>query len=87
MFILIKSCFCILSIDCFEYKGRKKTPIKRATQSFRKTPDMKERLEECIRGTGSARADLINRRKDRNSTEKYRWRKDQAIFSFTQHTV
>ena len=40
---------------------------------------MKERLEECIRGAGSARADLINRRKDRNSTEKYRWRKDQVI--------
>lgn len=67
-------------IPCFEYKGRKKEPVKRNTQSFRKTPDMKERLEECIRGTGSARNDLINRRKDRNSTEKLRWKKDQMVF-------
>lgn len=67
-------------IPCFEYKGRKPNPVKRHTSSFRKTPDIKEKLEECIRGTGSARNDLINRRKDRNSTEKYRWRKDQMPY-------
>ncbi|EDW80222.1 uncharacterized protein Dwil_GK21076 [Drosophila willistoni] len=67
----------------FEYKGhqQKRLPtLKRTnTQSFRKTAppsDVKEKLEECIRGTNSARYDLINRRKDRNSTEKLRWRKD-----------
>lgn len=69
-------------IPCFEYKGRQKVaPVKRNTQSFRKTPDnVKERLEECIRGAGSARNDLINRRKDRNSTDKLRWRKDQTLY-------
>lgn len=69
-----------ICIPCFEYKGQKRQPVKRNTQSFRKTPDMKERLEECIRGTGSARNELINRRKDRNSTEKLRWRKDQMPY-------
>ena len=70
-----------ISIPCFEYKGQKRpVVVKRSTQSFRKTPDMKERLEECIRGTGSARNELINRRKDRNSTEKLRWRKDQMPY-------
>lgn len=70
-----------ICIPCFEYKGRKKTTVRRAqTQSFRKTPDMKEKLEEYIRGTGSARNDLMNRRKDRNSTEKYRFKKDQMPY-------
>ncbi|KAG4065416.1 hypothetical protein HA402_002814 [Bradysia odoriphaga] len=72
-----------ICIPSFEYKGQKRQPVKRNTQSFRKTPDMKERLEECIRGTGSARSDLMNRRKDRNSTEKLRWRKDQMPYRTT----
>lgn len=68
-------------IPSFEYKGQKRQPIKRQnTQSFRKNSDMKERLEECIRGTGSARNDLINRRKDRNVSDKLRWRKDQMPY-------
>nr|XP_014087312.1 dedicator of cytokinesis protein 7 isoform X2 [Bactrocera oleae] len=68
-------------IPCFEYKGQKRLPsLKRNTQSFRKPTDLKEKLEECIRGTNSARYDLINRRKDRNSTEKFRWRKDQMPY-------
>lgn len=78
-----------ICIPCYEYKGqrrRRRQSVKRSTTatsststSFRKTPDMKERLEECIRGTGSARNELINRRKDRNSTEKLRWRKDHHM--------
>lgn len=68
-------------IPSFEYKGQKRHPVKRQnTQSFRKTLDMKERLEECIRGTGSARSDFINRRKDRASNDKFRWRKDQMPY-------
>lgn len=71
-------------IPCFEYKGRKRLPsLKRHnTQSFRKQPptDLKDKLEECIRGTNSARHDFINRRKDRNSTEKFRFRKDQIYY-------
>lgn len=73
-------------IPSFEYKGQKRQPVKRNnTQSFRKTADMKERLEECIRGTGSARNDLINRRKDRNISEKLRWRKDQMPYRWVNH--
>lgn len=69
-------------IPGFEYKGQKRQPVKRQnTQSFRKTSDMKERLEECIRGTsGSARSDFINRRKDRTNNDKLRWRKDQIPY-------
>lgn len=70
-----------ICIPSFEYKGQKRQPVKRAnTQSFRKTADMKERLEECIRGAGSARNDFINRRKERNPGEKLRWRKDQMPY-------
>ncbi|XP_037960753.1 dedicator of cytokinesis protein 7 [Teleopsis dalmanni] len=75
-------------IPCFEYKGQKRLPVlKRNTQSFRKPNDLKEKLEECIRGTNSARYDLINRRKDRNSTEKFRWRKDQMPYRSTFYDV
>lgn len=66
-------------LPSFEYKGRKRQPVKRNTHSFRKTADI-EKLEECIRGTISARNDLINRRKDKNSTDKLRWRKDQMPY-------
>lgn len=68
-------------IPCFEYRGQKRQPVRRQnTQSFRKTSEMKDRLEECIRGTGSARNDLINRRKDRANADKYRWRKDHMPY-------
>lgn len=75
-------------IPSFEYKGRVKPeppPVgQRKSQSFRKTTDMKEKLEDIIRGTGSARNDLINRRKEGNNTEKYRWRKDQMFYRTSQ---
>lgn len=75
-------------IPCFEYKGRTKvepTAVgQRKSQSFRKTADMKDKLEDIIRGTGSARNDLINRRKEGNSSEKYRWRKDQLFYRTSQ---
>ncbi|XP_053694976.1 dedicator of cytokinesis protein 7 [Sabethes cyaneus] len=76
-----------ICIPNFEYRGRKKPTSKRNTSSFRKTPDMKEKLEECIRGTGSARNDLINRRKDRYSTEKFRWKKDQIRTQFYDSNI
>ncbi|KAL5279484.1 DOCK6 family protein [Megaselia abdita] len=68
-------------IPCFEYRGQKPMPLlKRNTQSFRSTPDIKEKLAESIRGTGSARSDLLNRRKEGgSSTEKFRWRKDHMM--------
>ncbi|CRL07174.1 CLUMA_CG020162, isoform A [Clunio marinus] len=71
-------------IPCFEYQGRvsnnnEPTSVgQKKSQSFRKTSDLKEKLEDIIRGTGSARNELINRRKEGgNTNEKYRWRKDQ----------
>lgn len=66
-------------LPAFEYIGKKRRPVQRNTSSFRKTADI-EKLEECIRGTTSARNDFINRRKDRNSTDKLRWRKDQMAY-------
>lgn len=73
-------------IPSFEYRGQKRNPVKRQnTQSFRKNSDMKERLEECIRGTGSARSEFINRRKDRASNDKLRWRKDQMPYRYRLH--
>lgn len=71
-----------ICLPCFEYKGIRKTQsVKRQnTASFRKTPDIKERLEECIRGTVSARNDFINRKKNNNTNEKLRWRKDQMPY-------
>lgn len=75
-------------IPCFEYKGRTKVEPtvvgQRKSQSFRKTSDMKEKLEDIIRGTGSARNDFINRRKEGNGSEKYRWRKDQLFYKTSQ---
>lgn len=70
-------------IPFFEYKGHVKTEpnlVTRKSQSFRKTADMKEKLEDIIRGNNSARNDLINRRKDGNTGEKLRFRKDQMFY-------
>jgi dedicator of cytokinesis protein 6/7/8 len=47
---------------------------------------MKEKLEEIIRGTGSARSEMMNRRKEGNTNEKYRWRKDQLFYRTSQGT-
>jgi dedicator of cytokinesis protein 6/7/8 len=75
-------------IPSFEYKGKSKPDVpivsQRKSTSFRKTADMKEKLEDIIRGTGSARNDFINRKKDGTSTEKYRWRKDQFFYRSSQ---
>lgn len=74
-------------IPSFEYKGHvsKTEPnlSQRKSQSFRKTSDMKEKLEDIIRGNNSARNDLINRRKD-GGTEKYRFKKDQMFYRTSQ---
>lgn len=74
-------------IPFFEYKGQVKPESNlptRKSQSFRKTLDMKEKLEDIIRGTNSARNDLINRRKEGNTGEKLRFRKDQMFYRQTQ---
>lgn len=77
-------------IPFFEYKGQVKPSepslgTRSKSQSFRKTLDMKEKLEDIIRGTNSARSDLINRRKEgSNVGEKLRFRKDQMFYRTSQ---
>ncbi|XP_021924154.1 dedicator of cytokinesis protein 6 isoform X3 [Zootermopsis nevadensis] len=73
---------CILS---FEYKVKK--AIKRCTQqNFRKTTDIKSRLEDVILGQGSARSEMMMRRKERNPPspgwpgDRLRWRKEQMAY-------
>ncbi|KAG8222990.1 hypothetical protein J437_LFUL002713 [Ladona fulva] len=73
-----------ICISCFEYKGKK--TIKRAQQNFGKTSDIRSRLEDVILGQGSARSEMIMRRKERNpplpgwSGDRLRWRKDQMAW-------
>lgn len=70
-------------ITCFEYKGKKE--IKKLTQqNFHKTTDIKSRLEDVILGQGSARSEMMQRRKERiistGSGDKLRWRKEQMAY-------
>lgn len=72
-----------VSITCFEYKGKKE--IKRLTQqNFHKTTDIKSKLEDVILGQGSARSEMMQRRKERTVTsqpgDKLRWRKEQMAY-------
>ncbi|KAK7862685.1 hypothetical protein R5R35_000927 [Gryllus longicercus] len=74
-----------ICISCFEYKGKK--AIKRCSQQiFRKTTDIKSRLEDVILGQGSARSEMMMRRKDRNPPspgwpgDRLRWRKEQMAY-------
>lgn len=72
-----------VSITCFEYKGKKE--IKKLTQqNFHKTTDIKSRLEDVILGQGSARSEMMQRRKERVvaslSGDKLRWRKEQMPY-------
>ncbi|XP_059491152.1 dedicator of cytokinesis protein 7 isoform X2 [Neocloeon triangulifer] len=69
-----------ISISCFEYKGKKVTK-KRSQPSFRKTSEMKSKLEDVILGKESARNEMMMRRKEKNpqpggTGERLRWRKE-----------
>ncbi|XP_070541056.1 dedicator of cytokinesis protein 7-like isoform X2 [Ptychodera flava] len=76
--------FCV---SVFEYKG-KKNLTSQARMSFKKSVDVKAKLEEAILGTSGARMDLMQRRSKQWSdrpnlsaigqAEKLRWRKDQT---------
>lgn len=70
-------------ITCFEYKGKKE--IKKLTQqNFHKTTDIKSRLEDVILGQGSARSEMMQRRKERvasqGSGDKLRWKKEHVVY-------
>ncbi|CAB3365687.1 Hypothetical predicted protein [Cloeon dipterum] len=68
-----------ISISCFEYKG-KKVIKKKSQPSFRKTSELKSKLEDVILGKESARSEMM-KRKEKNpqaggTGERLRWRKE-----------
>uniref|UniRef100_A0A4W3H0W9 Dedicator of cytokinesis 6 n=1 Tax=Callorhinchus milii TaxID=7868 RepID=A0A4W3H0W9_CALMI len=69
-----------LCVSCFEYKG-KKTFERINSLTFKKSQDMKARLEEVILGTIGARQEMVRRSRGRErspfgSQENVRWRKN-----------
>ncbi|XP_044134775.1 dedicator of cytokinesis protein 6 isoform X5 [Bufo gargarizans] len=67
--------FCV---SCFQYKGKK--AFERINSlTFKKSLDMKARLEEAILGTIGARQDMVKRSRERSpygAQENVRWRKN-----------
>ncbi|XP_064416958.1 dedicator of cytokinesis protein 7 isoform X2 [Latimeria chalumnae] len=67
-----------LCTSCFEYKGKK--AFERINSlTFKKSLDMKARLEEAILGTIGARQEMVRRSRERSpygSQENVRWRKN-----------
>ena len=70
----------VLSISnaAFEYKGKK--ALKRLPPQAAATSDIRSRLEDVILGQGSARSEMMMRRKERAMGDKLRWRKDQMPY-------
>ncbi|XP_034047220.1 dedicator of cytokinesis protein 7-like isoform X1 [Thalassophryne amazonica] len=67
-----------LCISCFEYKG-KKVLERLNSLTFKKSQDMKARLEEAILGTIGARQEMVRRCRERSpygSQDNVRWRKN-----------
>uniref|UniRef100_A0A8C6Y904 Dedicator of cytokinesis 6 n=1 Tax=Naja naja TaxID=35670 RepID=A0A8C6Y904_NAJNA len=69
-----------LCVSCFEYKGKK--AFERINSlTFKKSLDMKARLEEAILGTIGARQEMVRRSRERSpfgNQENVRWRKNIA---------
>uniref|UniRef100_A0A8C4T3H7 Dedicator of cytokinesis 6 n=2 Tax=Erpetoichthys calabaricus TaxID=27687 RepID=A0A8C4T3H7_ERPCA len=67
-----------LCVSCFEYKGKK--AFERINSlTFKKSQDMKARLEEAILGTIGARQEMVRRCRERSpygNQENVRWRKN-----------
>ncbi|XP_056426441.1 dedicator of cytokinesis protein 6 isoform X5 [Hyla sarda] len=65
-------------VSCFQYKGKK--AFERINSlTFKKSLDMKARLEEAILGTIGARQDMVKRSRERSpygTQENVRWRKN-----------
>ena len=82
-----------ISVSCFEYKGLK--AIKKASlMIFKKPYDLKSKLEDAILGLGSARRELMMRRRDRNppqssqsfsQSDSLRWRKDHTLTRYNSN--
>uniref|UniRef100_A0A8C3HAA0 Dedicator of cytokinesis 6 n=1 Tax=Chrysemys picta bellii TaxID=8478 RepID=A0A8C3HAA0_CHRPI len=67
-------------VACFEYKGRKAFE-RISSLAFKKSLDMKARLEEAILGTVGARQEMVRRSRERSplgGQESVRWRKNLA---------
>ncbi|XP_071954468.1 dedicator of cytokinesis protein 7-like [Antedon mediterranea] len=88
-------CLC-----CFEYKGKTSIIKKLSRTSMKKTNDIKQRLEDAILGSASARSEFISRRSamyssfDRTASgpalgqsERVRWRKDLTHFRQTNEIL
>ncbi|XP_011501940.1 PREDICTED: dedicator of cytokinesis protein 7 [Ceratosolen solmsi marchali] len=78
---------CILQLlniatAAFEYKGKK--ALKRLPSQATATSDIRSRLEDVILGQGSARSEMMMRRKERASGDRLRWRKDQMSYRLTE---
>ncbi|KAG8441371.1 hypothetical protein GDO86_006923 [Hymenochirus boettgeri] len=74
-----------LCVSCFQYKG-KKVFERINSLTFKKSLDMKARLEEAILGTIGARQDMVKRSRDRgpaNNQENVRWRKNITQWRLT----
>lgn len=67
-----------ICIACFEYRGKQ---IRKSSsqQTFNKTMDIKSRLEDVILGQGSARSELMMRKKGA-PCDRVRWRKDHVLY-------
>ncbi|XP_030401659.1 dedicator of cytokinesis protein 6 isoform X3 [Gopherus evgoodei] len=69
-----------LCVACFEYKGRKAFE-RISSLAFKRSLDMKARLEEAILGTVGARQEMVRRSRERSplgGQESVRWRKNLA---------
>uniref|UniRef100_T1J9Y0 Uncharacterized protein n=1 Tax=Strigamia maritima TaxID=126957 RepID=T1J9Y0_STRMM len=72
----------------------KKNIKKYVPQNFRKSSDIKSKLEDAILGQGNARSEMIKRQKDRNPpspsshhADRLRWRKDQTHWKQTSEQI
>uniref|UniRef100_A0AAR2JLK4 Dedicator of cytokinesis 6 n=1 Tax=Pygocentrus nattereri TaxID=42514 RepID=A0AAR2JLK4_PYGNA len=68
-----------LAISCFEYKVPHPCTVRSTVLTFKKSQDMKARLEEAILGTIGARQEMVRRCRERSpygSQENVRWRKN-----------
>ncbi|XP_069498131.1 dedicator of cytokinesis protein 7 isoform X14 [Ambystoma mexicanum] len=73
-----------LCVSCFEYKG-KKAFERMNSLPFKKSKDMRAKLEEAILGSIGARQEMVRRSRERSpsgstfgSQENLRWRKDMT---------
>uniref|UniRef100_A0A8C1WLD1 Dedicator of cytokinesis 7 n=1 Tax=Cyprinus carpio TaxID=7962 RepID=A0A8C1WLD1_CYPCA len=75
-----------LCVSCFEYKG-KKAFERMNSLTFKKSKDMKAKLEEAILGSIGARQEMVRRSSAFGSQENLRWRKDMTHWRQTSEKM